>query len=120
MPHTHLCSGNRFQMASYQQGVLCVVLVVTQRMYWKFAGIVPTFMADRNQLIYYTRLTARTSHLLAVEIVAGLLVLTWIMCLFAFFLECRPLSLYWEVLPAAPQCAVCYLLKHLSLCADTV
>lgn len=32
-----------------------------------------------------------------------------------FFLECRPIWLFWQVLPAALQCAVCLLSASLKL-----
>lgn len=63
-----------------------------------------------GQLIYYTRLSVRTSELLLVKIVAGTVVATWILSLATFFLECRPVELYWQVLPAAPECAASFLL----------
>ncbi|KAG4432288.1 hypothetical protein IFR05_012236 [Cadophora sp. M221] len=56
-------------------------------------------------LIYYTRLSVRTFELLLVKIVAGTVAATWILSLATFFLECRPIELYWQVLPDAPECA---------------
>ena len=61
---------------------------------------------SNNQLIYYTRLTLRTKELLAVKVTAVVLGVTWLMNVFATFLGCRPIYLYWQVLPHAPQCAV--------------
>ncbi|KUJ20068.1 uncharacterized protein LY89DRAFT_731303 [Mollisia scopiformis] len=56
-------------------------------------------------LIFYARLTARTTDLLSVKLAAGLLAATWVMNLFTYFFECRPIWLYWQVLPGPPQCA---------------
>jgi len=59
------------------------------------------------QLIYYyMRLSLRPKELLAIKIAAGILVLTWVVCMLTFFLECIPVVLYWQVLPSAPSCAV--------------
>ncbi|KAH9217593.1 hypothetical protein DL95DRAFT_459197 [Leptodontidium sp. 2 PMI_412] len=56
-------------------------------------------------LIYYTRLSVRTFELLLVKIVAGTVLATWILSIATLFLECRPIELYWQVLPDAPECA---------------
>ncbi|KAE8450156.1 hypothetical protein EG329_006937 [Mollisiaceae sp. DMI_Dod_QoI] len=56
-------------------------------------------------LIFYGRLTARTKDLLAVKLAAGLLAVTWVACFLTYFLECRPIWLYWQVLPGLPECA---------------
>ncbi|EKD16424.1 uncharacterized protein L3040_008525 [Drepanopeziza brunnea f. sp. 'multigermtubi'] len=56
-------------------------------------------------LIYYTRLAIRTNEMLSVRILAAILAVTWIVCLLAFFIGCRPISDYWRVLPSAPDCA---------------
>ncbi|CZT50163.1 uncharacterized protein RSE6_11103 [Rhynchosporium secalis] len=58
-------------------------------------------------LIYYTRLAISTSEYLLVEIAAGTLAVTWLLAILSFFLECRPIELYWQVIPDTPppECA---------------
>jgi len=58
------------------------------------------------QLLYYTRFGPRMEEMLAIVLTAALLGLTWLGSMLTFFLECRPLSLIWQVEPFTPHCAV--------------
>ena len=49
-------------------------------------------MLIKCKLIYYTRLTSRTSELKLVKFTGILLVVTWIGCMLSFFLQCRPFN----------------------------
>ncbi len=40
------------------------------------------------------------------QVGAAVLAATWLINILAFFLECRPVQLYWQVLPLIDQCAV--------------
>lgn len=57
--------------------------------------------------------------MLSVKILSSILGVTWITCMLAFFIGCRPVSDYWRVLPSAPDCAVSVkLIRRLCMVAD--
>ncbi|KAH8600955.1 hypothetical protein B0O99DRAFT_294855 [Bisporella sp. PMI_857] len=56
-------------------------------------------------LLYYNQIITQLNQLVAVVLTAVLLALTFIACMLTYFLECRPLSLAWQVLPNTPDCA---------------
>lgn len=43
---------------------------------------------------------------MAINAAGGILGATWLACMLTFFLECRPIHLYWQVVPNTPHCAV--------------
>ncbi|KAH6684546.1 hypothetical protein B0J14DRAFT_646453 [Halenospora varia] len=56
-------------------------------------------------LIFYTRITDRIIEVAIIRIAGVSVGLTWLACMFSFFLECNPLPLAWQVLPEVPECA---------------
>ena len=64
------------------------------------------------QVIYYYRITSGFRELVAIKVTAAVLSATWLINMLAFFLECRPVQLYWQVLPLIDQCAVSTLNTH--------
>ncbi|KAH8682959.1 hypothetical protein BGZ60DRAFT_524302 [Tricladium varicosporioides] len=55
-------------------------------------------------LIFYTRLTDRIIEVTIIRIAGIFVGITWLACMFSFFLECNPLPLAWQVLPEVPGC----------------
>ncbi|KAI5252047.1 hypothetical protein E4T42_03743 [Aureobasidium subglaciale] len=57
----------------------------------------------------YSRLTMGLRQQIAVKVLAVYVAIGWVACQLAYFCECRPFSMYWQIAPSPPlNCMVFY------------